>query len=108
MAGRPVPQGWYSEPWWKPALVGGTWGLGSVLLFSSLFSGMGGIASTQAWEHGHDAGQEDAMSGADSGDNDFGAAETSGAAGTSAEVSRTQAVAGSVGTSKAFAPHAPR
>ncbi len=62
IAGRPVPQGWYSEPWWKPALVGGAWGLGSVLLFSSLFAGMGGIASAGAWEQGHDAGQEDALS----------------------------------------------
>ncbi|MGH3787208.1 MAG: hypothetical protein ACRDRG_11790 [Pseudonocardiaceae bacterium] len=69
IAGRPVPQGWYSEPWWKPALIGGAWGLGSVLLFSSLFSGMGGIASGQAWAEGYDAGQEDALSdgGGDSG-----------------------------------------
>ncbi len=68
VAGRPVPQGWYSEPWWKPALVGGAWGLGSALLFSSLFSGMGGIASAGAWEQGHDAGQEDATSGDGGGD----------------------------------------
>ena len=67
VAGRPVPQGWYSEPWWKPALIGGAWGLGSALLFSSLFSGMGGIASASSWEHGYDAGQADAMSG-DGGD----------------------------------------
>jgi uncharacterized membrane protein YgcG len=61
VAGRPVPQGWYSEPWWKPALIGGAWGLGSMLLFSSLFSGMGGIASASAWESGYDAGQQDAI-----------------------------------------------
>jgi hypothetical protein len=67
VAGRPVPQGWYSEPWWKPALIGGAWGLGSVLLFSSLFAGMGGIASAGAWEQGYDAGQDDAMSGGDGG-----------------------------------------
>src|SRR5690606_21646108 len=40
VAGRPVPQGWYSEPWWKPALVAGAWGLGSMMLFSAMFSGM--------------------------------------------------------------------
>ena len=68
IAGRPVPQGWYSEPWWKPALVGGAWGLGSALLFSSLFSGMGGIASAQAWEQGYDAGQGDAFGGDGGGD----------------------------------------
>ena len=65
VAGRPVPQGWYSEPWWKPALVAGAWGLGSMFLFSAMFSGMGGIASASAWESGYDAGQQDAI---DSGD----------------------------------------
>ena len=73
VAGRPVPQGWYSEPWWKPALVAGAWGLGSMLLFSAMFSGMYGIPDAAAWESGYDAGQEDAMSdggdgGGDSGD----------------------------------------
>ncbi|HEV8560924.1 MAG TPA: hypothetical protein VGR06_31735 [Actinophytocola sp.] len=69
VAGRPVPQGWYSEPWWKPALIGGAWGLGSVLLFGAMFSGMDGIASANAWESGYDAGQADALeSGGDFGD----------------------------------------
>ena len=69
VAGRPVPQGWYSEPWWKPALVGGAWGLGSALLFSTMFSGMYGIPDAGAWESGYDAGQADAMdNGGDSGD----------------------------------------
>ncbi|MFD9964347.1 hypothetical protein [Amycolatopsis sp. NPDC058986] len=61
VAGRPVPEGWYSEPWWKPALIGGAWGLGSALLFGAMFSGMGGIASASAWESGYDAGQMDAL-----------------------------------------------
>ena len=43
VAGRPVPRGWYSEPWWKPALVAGAWGIGSALLFSSMFGGMSGV-----------------------------------------------------------------
>lgn len=67
VAGRPVPRGWYSEPWWRPALVAGAWGLGSMLLFSSMFSGMAGIASAGAWEQGHDAGQEGAAGGDDMG-----------------------------------------
>jgi hypothetical protein len=29
VAGRPVPGGWYSQPWWKPALVAGAWGVGT-------------------------------------------------------------------------------
>ncbi|WP_156757788.1 hypothetical protein [Actinokineospora pegani] len=60
VAGRPVPQGWYSEPWWKPALVAGAWGVGSVLLFSAMFSGMAGIPDAGAWQDGYDAGQADA------------------------------------------------
>ncbi|MBW4720814.1 hypothetical protein [Saccharothrix obliqua] len=44
VAGRPVPQGWYSEPWWKPALVAGAWGVGSFLLFNAMFSGMAGVS----------------------------------------------------------------
>jgi uncharacterized membrane protein YgcG len=68
VAGRPVPQGWYSEPWWKPALVAGAWGVGSMLLFSAMFSGMYGIPDAQAWEQGYDAGQADAADSGDAGD----------------------------------------
>ncbi|MFL6142501.1 MAG: hypothetical protein ACJ72N_11630 [Labedaea sp.] len=68
VAGRPVPQGWYSEPWWRPALIGGAWGLGSVLLFDAMFSGMYGIPDAHAWEAGYDAGQQDAMDSGDGGD----------------------------------------
>jgi hypothetical protein len=65
VAGRPVPAGWYSEPWWKPALVAGAWGVGSALLFTSLFSGMGGVGyDAQAFENGYGEGFQD---GADQG-----------------------------------------
>ncbi|MFT4042123.1 MAG: DUF1542 domain-containing protein [Gordonia sp. (in: high G+C Gram-positive bacteria)] len=67
VAGRPVPAGWYSEPWWKPALIGGAWGLGSALLFSSLFSGMHGVSySAAAFENG--AGDGSDYGALDSGD----------------------------------------
>src|SRR5215211_6972487 len=61
VAGRPVPAGWYSEPWWKPALVAGAWGLGSVLLFDALFSGMHGVdygahGFESGYGQGYDAG----------------------------------------------------
>ena len=57
VAGRPVPAGWYSEPWWKPALVAGAWGLGSVLLFDALFSGMAGVGYNAAgFESGYGSG----------------------------------------------------
>jgi hypothetical protein len=89
VAGRPVPAGWYSEPWWKPALVAGAWGVGSALLFNSLFSGMGGVGyGAQGFENGYgdgfqngfDQGQLDGGGqdggwdggGGDFGGNDFG------------------------------------
>jgi hypothetical protein len=60
VAGRPVPAGWYSEPWWKPALVAGAWGVGSVFLFSALFSGMGGVGyDAQGFESGYGDGYSD-------------------------------------------------
>src|SRR5699024_4638298 len=43
VAGRPVPAGWYSEPWWQTALRTGAWTMGSMFLFSALFSGMSGV-----------------------------------------------------------------
>jgi hypothetical protein len=76
VAGRPVPQGWYSEPWWRPALVAGAWGVGSALLFTSLFSGMAGVAYADGFADGaaadgfDGAGADDAQGdvGADMGD----------------------------------------
>ena len=60
VAGRPVPAGWYSEPWWKPALVAGAWGVGSALLFSTLFTGMAGVGyDAQAFEGGYGDGFQD-------------------------------------------------
>jgi hypothetical protein len=57
VAGRPVPAGWYSEPWWKPALVAGAWGVGSMLMFDALFSGMHGVGyGAQGFEGGYGSG----------------------------------------------------
>jgi len=57
VAGRPVPAGWYSEPWWKPALIGGAWGIGSALLFDALFSGMHGVGyGAGGFENGYGQG----------------------------------------------------
>ncbi|HXV91872.1 MAG TPA: hypothetical protein VD813_01135 [Pseudonocardia sp.] len=82
VAGRPVPRGWYSEPWWKPALIAGAWGVGSMLLFSAMFSGMAGVAYADGFADGMAAddaggGFED---GGDTGDfgGDIGGAEGGG------------------------------
>jgi hypothetical protein len=55
VAGRPVPRGWYSEPWWKPALVAGAWGIGTYLVTSALLTGMVGVP----YAAGYDAGYAD-------------------------------------------------
>jgi hypothetical protein len=76
VAGRPVPQGWYSEPWWQSALIGGAWGLGSALLFDSLFSGMSGAGYADGYSDGLAAdGWGDGASG---GDGDWGGGDWGG------------------------------
>ncbi|MEU4767061.1 hypothetical protein AB0H12_27780 [Actinosynnema sp. NPDC023794] len=66
VAGRPVPEGWYSEPWWKPALVAGAWGFASMMLFSAMFTGMVGVPAAVAAED--PGGAEDGGDGGDGGD----------------------------------------
>src|SRR6478735_5226738 len=84
VAGRPIPAGWYSEPWWKPALVAGAWGLGSVLLFDAMFSGMHGVDyGAQGFESGYGDGYSDGFAagqdgGGDGGGWDGGGADASG------------------------------
>ena len=68
VAGRPVPAGWYSEPWWKPALVAGAWGLGSVVLFDALFDGMHGVDyGAQGFQSGYGDGYSDGFAAAQDG-----------------------------------------
>jgi hypothetical protein len=78
VAGRPVPRGWYSEPFWKPALIGGAWGIGSALLFGSLFGGMAGVGWGGGWgdgdNNGDGNGDNDGGDGGDGGD-DFSAGD---------------------------------
>jgi hypothetical protein len=91
VAGRPVPGGWYSEPWWKPALVAGAWGLGSVLLFDAMFSGMHGVDyGAQGFEQGYGDGYQDGLDagqdgGGDGGGWDGGGADASGVDGYSGD-----------------------
>ncbi|MBL8927821.1 MAG: hypothetical protein JNM77_16555 [Pseudonocardia sp.] len=87
VAGRRVPRGWYSEPWWRPALVAGAWGVGSALLFSSLFSGMSGVAYADGYadgmaadgmDGGFDGGDPGGDWGGDFGGGDFGGGDFGG------------------------------
>ena len=95
VAGRPVPAGWYSEPWWQSALRTGAWTLGSVLLFDAMFSGMHGVGYgasgfesgygsgfDQGFDSGYDAGYDQGMDAGDGGGwdggNDFGGGDFGG------------------------------
>ena len=73
IAGRPVPAGWYSYPWWAGALQTGVWMMGYSMLFNSLFMGMSGVGYTgeeaAAGDFGGDAGD---AGDADAGDADAG------------------------------------
>jgi hypothetical protein len=84
VSGRPVPAGWYSEPWWKTALVAGAWGVGGALVFDALLAPSwgdygGGYDSgfdqgyDSGYDQGYDAGQDaGADPGADQGYDDQG------------------------------------
>jgi hypothetical protein len=73
--GRPVPAGWYSEPWWKTALVAGAGAVGTLLIFDALFSpafadpGYGFDSGYQeGFEDGADYGADQADQGDQGGD----------------------------------------
>ncbi|BCB79902.1 hypothetical protein Pflav_063120 [Phytohabitans flavus] len=94
--GRPVPAGWYSQQWWKPALAGAAGAIGGLLIFDALFS-----PAFADPGYGYDAGfaegyDEGAAAGGDGGDygGDYGAitAAATGAA-TPASVAATSAAA---------------
>lgn len=89
VAGRPVPAGWYSEPWWQSALRTGAWAMGSVLLFDMMFSGMHGVGYNAAafengygsgFDQGFDAGYDQGLDagGGDAGGGDFGGGDFGG------------------------------
>ncbi|HEX6498403.1 MAG TPA: hypothetical protein VF054_05145 [Micromonosporaceae bacterium] len=59
VSGRPVPAGWYSEPWWKTALVAGAWGIGTAMVFDALFSpGWGYGGGFGGFDAGYGAGYD--------------------------------------------------
>lgn len=75
ISGRPVPQGWYSTPWWKTALTGAAAGVGGFLIADALFGGMGGFGG--GYGSGFDGGSPDAQA-ADFGGFDGGGFDSSG------------------------------
>jgi hypothetical protein len=66
--GRPVPGGWYSQPWWKGALAAGAGVVGGLLLFDALAGGFG----DGGYDRGYDGGDYNADGGGDYGGGDFG------------------------------------
>lgn len=67
VAGKPVPQGWYSDPWWKPAMAAGMWTAGSYVMMSAMFVGMTSVPAEAAYADGFaDGAAADGMGGPDS------------------------------------------
>ena len=56
VGGRPVPAGWYSEPWWKPMLLGGVGAVGGMMVAGALFSGFGAASIGGDMGGGFDGG----------------------------------------------------
>ena len=77
VAGRPVPAGWYSEPWWASALATGVWMMGSMMMFNMMFAGMAGVGysgedfAAGVGEGGADVGDMGGDMGGDGGDGFF-------------------------------------
>jgi hypothetical protein len=75
--GRPVPAGWYSEPWWRSALSTGAGVFGGLLLFDVLSSGFASSAGyEQGFAQGYDQGYDQGAEGDAGGD--VGAGDTGG------------------------------
>jgi uncharacterized membrane protein YgcG len=74
--GRPVPSGWYSQPWWKPALAGAAGVVGGLLIMDALFSPAfadPGYGFDQGYQEGfQDGAGYDDQGGGDQGDSGMG------------------------------------
>ncbi|MEV1285775.1 hypothetical protein [Micromonospora sp. NPDC049679] len=76
--GRPVPAGWYSQPWWKPALAGAAGAIGGLLIADALFSPAFADPG-YGFESGYDQGFADgADAGGDAGVDDGGGGDFAG------------------------------
>jgi hypothetical protein len=87
VSGRPVPAGWYSEPWWKTALIAGAAGIGTMLVFDALFSPAwgdpgygygGGFGDQGGWDGGGGDGGGGDWGGGDGGGGDWGGGDSGG------------------------------
>ncbi|MFE6613365.1 hypothetical protein [Amycolatopsis sp. NPDC057786] len=58
VAGRPVPRGWYSRPWWRSASDTGVWDAEAEVLFGALFAGM---ADVPTWANGPDPARREGI-----------------------------------------------
>jgi hypothetical protein len=73
--GRPVPAGWYSEPWWRSALSTGAGVVGGLLLFDLLSGGFYDAAAyDQGYAQGYDQGIDQGVEDMAGGGGDHGAA----------------------------------
>ncbi|QSB04632.1 hypothetical protein [Natronoglycomyces albus] len=77
--GKPVPAGWYSTPWWRPAATGALAGVGAMMIFSALLAP---AFATGAVDGGAgDAGDDGMGEDMDAGGDDFAGGDFGGDAG---------------------------
>lgn len=60
VASRPVPRGWYSDPWWQSAFDTGSWAVSSYLIASSLLYGTAGYGWDASYAAGYQADEANA------------------------------------------------
>jgi len=97
--GRPVPAGWYSQPWWKPALAGAAGAIGGLLIADALFSP---AFADPGYQAGYAEGFQD---GAGFGESGMGGADTGGDAAISgaATSAASETSSGTLGAGRAGA-----
>ncbi|MGP6174510.1 DUF1542 domain-containing protein [Corynebacterium sp. A21] len=79
VAGRPVPAGWYSSPWWASALASGMWTASSMMMFSMMFTGMAGVPyGGEEFASGAGEGTDEGMDAGEGGEDMGGAEDTGG------------------------------
>jgi hypothetical protein len=77
VGGRRMPGGWYNQPFWKGALLGGAAGFGGSMLLGGLAEAIGGGFGDNDWGGGGDFGGGD-FGGGDLGGGDFGGGDFGG------------------------------
>jgi len=85
--GRPVPAGWYSTPWWQPALAGAAGAFVGLMIFDAMIAPAYAMGAVEGGDYGGgdtggdsggDAGGDAGADSADAGGGDYGGGDFGG------------------------------